>query len=436
MSTFWVSGDVEEHAEGDVSEDRGEPEREETCASLGQAWEIDFGPSDDHKPKKLPRFLSKMKKPQVSVKATPSLASSLHTEVTGRGRSLSSSQPKYQKSTPSRVPVVKSRNVLSAPAKSSGRLTTSSTKSTSQPRASTATKSSSASRTSSTAARNTSSSLSASNMTRPASAPSKAAKPGLRRTAAKLLFSKQQKQTPSLASATTRLPAAGKKKLSSIWKKMGSKEQIRVVDSSEREFQSEGSEGGGGGLREPDINSKRRALSLRSPRQGRGVPSFQNGGGRAGRYSASSQRSNTVQSNDGSWTGEGAWGGGPTDERGFGSSGAIEGSWGRAQQKKFERMRLRQFSPRLQTTPDMELPSSRVTHRKLEEVQRWVHEVTIHTQQQGMSEEAFPVGTLPDGTGGRGGVTERGERGNGAERRLAVDSEELASRKVLDLRRW
>ena len=139
--------------------------------------------------------------------------------------------------------------------------------------------------------------------------------------------------------------------------------------------------------------------------------------------SSSSKKSSLLQSSgeieDGWGEGEeeGAWRG-ATDERGFDTSGATKGSWSRRQQENFERLRSEQFSPTLPMTPDIP-PSARVTRRKLKEVQRWVHEVTIHTQQREV-EETLALG----------------EGGGGREVRMAVVPEELASRKVLDLRRW
>ena len=139
--------------------------------------------------------------------------------------------------------------------------------------------------------------------------------------------------------------------------------------------------------------------------------------------SASSKKSSIFQSSGevedgwGEVGDEGGWGGGATDERGFDASGATRGSWARKQQENFERLRAEQFSPHLQTTPDV--PNSRVTRRKLKEVQRWVHEVTIHTQQQREAEEVLSLA-----------------EGGGREVRMAVAPEEMASRKVLDLRRW
>ena len=141
--------------------------------------------------------------------------------------------------------------------------------------------------------------------------------------------------------------------------------------------------------------------------------------------SASSKKSSLFQS---SYDVEDGWGeededmkgmwSGATDERGFDTSGATRGSWHLKQQEQFERICSEQFSPRLQTTPD--IPNSRATRRKLREVQRWVHEVTIQTQHHPLEMEEVML------------LEEGGRR----EDRMAVVPEEMASRKVLDLRRW
>jgi hypothetical protein len=82
-------------------------------------------------------------------------------------------------------------------------------------------------------------------------------------------------------------------------------------------------------------------------------------------------------------------------------------------------------------TPDVLSPTSKTSDRKLKAVEQWVHEVTLETQQQDVMVEntaqRLPVVTLP--AGGREGVVD-------GECRLAVCPEDMASRKVLDLRRW
>ena len=60
----------------------------------------------------------------------------------------------------------------------------------------------------------------------------------------------------------------------------------------------------------------------------------------------------------------------------------------------------------------------------MREVQRWVHEVTIHTRQR--SEE---VEMEED-------VMMEGVRGGGEGCRVARYPDEMAARKMLDLRRW
>lgn len=199
-----------------------------------------------------------------------------------------------------------------------------------------------------------------------------------------------------------------------MWKKRSSKDHIKTVETSEKEISSEE----GLVVRGGDKNIRRRTLSLCNPKVVKGRGRVGGGGGQ-------SQKShNTFQSSeeiDNGWVGGVEREGAPTDERGFNSSGALgEGSWSQRQQENFERLRSMQFSPRLQTTPDIAVPNSRVTHRKLKEVQRWVHEVTIHTQQQSDDDEEDNMRHV----GGGGGC------------RMAVYPDEMGTRKMLDLRRW
>ena len=435
MSTFWVSGGQEGGEE--ATRDEGEAEENgEARPSSGQAWEIDFGPSDaDTKPKKLPRFLSRPK-PQthtVSVMASPSPSSTTSQQQHGlragktgqeKGKPLSPARPTYNKSTPSRG-VTKPRTVSSAPAKTSGSKLapgSASSKSSAQSRTSTPKSSTSATPSSSrlgpakgtgrgTAARTTNSPLSAAISARPASAPSSESKPSNRNSSGKSLFSKR-KSTPSTAGSKEGGREKSGRKLSAIWRKKGSKKQMKTRD----DFSEKSSEGGGSVSKIPQA----RGISLHSPGLSRAA-------GRGGRVSASSKKSSVLQS---SYDMEDGWAEeeeedrvwvGATDERGFDTSGATKGSWSIKQQENFERIHAEQFSPRLQTTPD--IPNSKATRRKLKEVQRWVHEVSVHThhqqQQLGVGEGGLPL-----------------ERGGGREVRMAVVPEEMATRKVLDLRRW
>ena len=449
MSTFWVSGD--EEGERDVVEagiqlegEMDESKEEETPANHGQVWEISFGSSEPSgKPKKLPRFLSKAKTQRtevqtVTVKATPSPVSRAHGNKfgmagTSKGKSPSS-RPNYQTHTPAQT-ANKSRNAYSAPAKASRQSAsagvTPSSKSTPQSRiAAKSTPSSSSSRLpSATGSKGTSSAnspLSVSAKARSTSAPTSAVKSGSNSTKSSL-FSKR-KVTPKVSAAKPPGEKTGKKKLTSLWKKRDSKEQVSSPEHDFRsDFRSEGSEGGRG-LRVPDKNSQRRALSVslqQSPRKGRRVGRTR--GEKGVRQSTGSWRMyQSSEEVDKSWR-EGEWNA-PSDERGFESSRDVEGSWSHTQQENFEWLRSQQFSPRMQTTPDIALPTSRVMHRKLREVERWVHEVTLHTQQQ---QEPHPA-VSPTEEEDRG----RGEVGNEEECRLAAYPEDMASRKVLDLRRW
>ena len=446
MSVFWVTGGLEGEGNGtEANEAEGEYKNEEIPTNMGQAWEIDFGSSEfSSKPKKLPRFLSKMKhrpseeEQTVKVDATPSPASTTRmTKVKGatgfeKGKSLSP-RPNYQKSTPTQVPV-KSRNALSAPAKVSSKLATTgaqsalSSKSTAQSRVASTRPSAKVTPPSSRVATTVGSTktqregnspqVSSSTRARPTSAPSTAlkSKSGFRGSS-KSLFSKP-KTSPTSASKSSEKSG---KKLSSIWKKKGSKDEFKT------EKDSESVKGESGGL-SVDKKGRRRALSLRTPRRGGGERSQREGE----RWSAGSKKKSDVfQSGEEAGGGqEGGWDQ-PTDERGFDSSSAAEGSWGRKQQEYFERLRSQQFSPRVQMTPDVLSPTSKTSDRKLKAVEQWVHEVTLETQQQDVMVEntaqRLPVVTLP--AGGREGVVD-------GECRLAVCPEDMASRKVLDLRRW
>ena len=423
MSSFWVSGGEEVAVGGEKDETRAEEgdasevEEEEARHNLGQAWEIDFGSSDaPSKPKKLPRFLSKGRSQAqtVTVKATP-------TPTASGARGTKQKEIQKPKSTPVRTSPVKPRGALSAPAKTSSKMVSSKTNTgatsrlasksvaTVTPLSSTSYLSTTTSTTTSRPQRqsNSVSPLSSAVKTRPASAPSTASKLAAVNNT-KSLFSKR-KTTPKSAASGAPADKTGRK-LSSMWRKRGSKDKIKTPGgTSDVE-----SEGGARGSRGADKNPQRRALSMKN----------QKAGGR-GRGGEQTKILDTFQSSgeiDNGWgEGVGEWGG-PTDERGFDSSGVAEGSWSRRQDENFERLRSMQFSPRMQTTPDLvAAPHSRVTHRKLKEVQRWVHEVTVHTRQ--MSEEV-------------GDEVAEGVREGGEGCRMAVYPGEMASRKMLDLRRW
>lgn len=122
---------------------------------------------------------------------------------------------------------------------------------------------------------------------------------------------------------------------------------------------------------------------------------------------------------DNGW--EGQWGG-ASSERGFDSSGIGKGGWIRRRPEQLNKIQSQEYSPRLQMTPD--LVTSKTNDRKLREVQKWIHDVTIQTQQEILETRSLP--TLQDGEQG----SELGDP------RMAVTPEDMASRKVLDLRRW
>lgn len=407
-----------------------EPQSEGSPPRLGQAWEIDFGPSDSSsKPKKLPRFLSKVKpqrtgKESVKLKATPSPGSTTRTTEAvmpekREGKSLSPG-PIYHKSTPTQAPA-KSRTALSAPAKSSKlamtgiRSSFSSAISTAQSRTS-AKKSSakvtpSSSRVSSAATsrtqRNANSLLSATSGSRPTSAPSTASKIDFRGSNVSLDSSKSLSSKQKTAPKSSKVSEKRGRKLSLLWKKRDSKEHMKT--DSESGIESEEGKSGGLGV----DKTHQRSFSLRTSR---------GGGSRDGvRRSTVSKKSNKFQSNEkvSDKMDDGWWG--KSDERGFESF--SQGSWGRKQHEQFERIRSQQFSPRMQTTPDIVSPNSKASDRKLKEVQRWVQEVTLQTQQEVLGKRRLPVVSLFVG-------------GLEGECRLAVTPDDMACRKVFDLRRW
>ena len=473
MSTFWVTGGLEEgegEGEGDVEEGReveGESPEEslQDHVPMGQVWEIDFGSSGfSSKPKKMANFLSKLR-PQrtesVKVKTTPSQTSpAAHTgkspaSLIGKreGKSLSP-KPSNQKSTPAQAPA-KSRTPSSAPAKSSKLAITAGVKRTSLSPAKTPTAQSRAStaKTSTKAAPANSSkkqsdaklpiSTSGKTTNRPMSAPSTVSKSSMKTTTTsrgsrlslgspKSLFSKRK----TSSDAAPKLAGKGKKAVSATGRRNGDSSSDRIKADSERELESEDD---GSGLM---IRSPQRSLSLR-------VAGGRSARGERGRVVEKGRRSdvpkkprNTFQSS-GEFGGDEA-GGWASDERGFESSGLSWGRGGRKQRPNVASIQSQQFSPRMQTTPDIDFPisSREASDRKLEDVQRWVHEVTVRTQHHelALDHSELPVINLPGEDQEEEGEEEiGGESGMRAGEGRAVVSPEAASlscRKVLDLRRW
>lgn len=416
MSVFWVAGDVEEEGEG-VEEREAEEYSTEESSHFGQAWEIDFGPSESSsKVKKLPKFLSKVR-PQrtekLSVKVTTSPASTAHMTKDGlekRGGKTLASRSNYQKSTPTQSSV-KPRTAQSAPpklAKSGVRSSVATAKST-IPSRTPITKSSAPSprmpQTSGSKMQNDAiSSPFVTGKARPASAPT--TKVTRRMTVSSKPLSSQQKTTPT----SSKLAEKSGRKLSSIWKKKDSKEHIKT--DSEKDVKSE--DGGA------DNTSHQRTLSLVAPQRRAERGTLREVGKRSIRpnmYQSSEElRGNRI---DDGW--EGQWGG-ASSERGFDSSGIGKGSWVRRRSEQLNKVQSQEYSPRLQMTPD--LVTSKTNDRKLREVQKWIHDVTIQTQQEILETRSLP--TLQDGEQG----SELGDP------RMAGTPEDMASRKVLDLRRW
>lgn len=419
MSVFWVAGDVEEEGEG-VEERGAEEYSTEESSHFGQAWEIDFGPTESvSKTKKLPKFFSKVR-PQrtekLSVKVTTSPVSTAHMtkDVLGKRGGKIASRSNYQKSTPTQSSV-KPRTAQSAPpklAKSSMtgvRSSVATAKSTIPSRTPTIKSTAPSARIAQTSGskmqNEPNSSSFVNSKARPASAPTKATR---RLTVSSKPLSSQQKTTPT----SSKLAEKSGRKLSSIWKRKDSKEHIKT--DLEKDMMSE--DGGQGA----DRSSHRRTLSMVAPQRRAERGTLQEVGRRSIRsnmYQSSEElRGNRI---DDGW--EGQWGG-ASSERGFDSSGIGKGSWVRRRPEQLNKIQSQEYSPRLQMTPDLVI--SKTNDRKLREVQKWIHDVTIQTQQEILETRSLP--TLPDGEQG----SEPGDPW------MAVSPEDMASRKVLDLRRW
>lgn len=416
MSAFWVAGDVWEEGE-DVEEGEAGEYLTEESSHFGQAWEIDFGSSESvSKQKKLPKFLSKVR-PQrsekLSVKVTASPVSTALVTKEKRGGKTLASRTNYQKSTPTQSSV-KPRTAQSAPPKLSKSSTTgvrssfTTAKSTIPSRTPTTKSSAPSTRVSQTSASKMQNDPnSVTNKARPASAPSK----GTRRlTVSSKPLSSQQKTTPT----SSKLAEKRGRKLSSIWKKRDSKEHIKT--DSEKDVRSE--DGGPGA----EKTSHRRTLSMVAPQRRAERGALQEVGRRSIRsnmYKSSEElRANRIDDGyEGQWRGA-------SSEMGFDSSGISRGSWVRKRPEHLSKIQSQEYSPRLQMTPD--LVTSKTNDRKLREVQKWIHDVTIQTQQEMLETRSLPTVTLPD-------VEQGSELGDP---RMAVSPEDMASRKVLDLRRW